>query len=174
MKFFSGHQDITDLLRDPEIESIAVVEIGLKEDCKRNQMHSRKQFFTEVALNYSIDYYIIFLEGSANRSNNHYISIKTTPPKGYFPIKKGSKHTRPFLDLPRSTQGIYFECSIQKEIISIVEEISEEYNRRLVACYLNVNCSNRRKCFEIDAIVLFKWRLLSGVFKYKLEKRLTQ
>ncbi|MBW2979718.1 hypothetical protein DRZ77_02955 [Candidatus Woesearchaeota archaeon] len=171
-RFFSGRRDITDLLQDKETEGISVIEIGLRETDKGKQIYKRKKMFSTAGHNYLINFYAIFLEGNG-KGTNGYIAIKTQPPTGKFPIRRGSKNCREFLQLPRQRQGIIFEDYIKCMIEELANAINAEYGTELILYFPNVCYKNKTHNVELDVLLLFKWKLVMWLFKYRLKEQLT-
>ncbi|RLE44814.1 hypothetical protein DRJ16_01350 [Candidatus Woesearchaeota archaeon] len=171
-RFFSGRRDITDLLQDKEIEGISVIEIGLRENDKGKQINKRKKMFLRIDHNYLINFYAIFLEGNG-KGTNGYIAIKARPPTGKFPIRRGSKNYREFFQLPRQRQGTIFEDYVKRTIKELANEINAEYGTELILYFPNVCYKNKTDNVELDVLLLFKWKLVMGLFKYRLKEQLT-
>ncbi len=167
VKFFSRKSDITYLLRDKELEGISVIEIGLRESDKVKQINGRKRIFSALDYKCLMDFYAIFIEGNG-KGTNGYIPIKAQPPTGKFPIRRGSKNCREFFQLPRQRQGIIFEDYIKGIIEELANAINAEYGTELILYFTNVCYQNKSHNVELDALILFKWKFIMGVFKHRL------
>ena len=136
------------------------------------QINGRKKLFSALDYKFLIDFYAIFLEGNG-KGTNGYIPIKAHPPIGKFPIRRGSKNCREFLQLPRQRQGIIFEDYIKCMIEELANAINAEYGTELILYFTNVCYQNKSHNVELDVLLLFKWKLVMWLFKYRLKEQLT-